>query len=46
MIGSSTRCARRYALPAAHVGPLTDALDPSHFAPFVQFVVGCLKQTE
>src|SRR3954447_10023378 len=38
--------ARRYALPAAHVGPLTDALDPSHFAPFVQFVVGCLKQTE
>jgi SAM-dependent methyltransferase len=38
--------ARRYALPAPHVGPLTDALDPSHFAPFVQFVVGCLKQTE
>ncbi|HEY5858934.1 MAG TPA: SAM-dependent methyltransferase, partial [Actinomycetota bacterium] len=33
--------ARRYALPAAHVGPLTDALGPSHFAPFVQFVVGC-----
>jgi SAM-dependent methyltransferase len=38
--------ARRYELPASHVGPLTDALDPSHFAPFVQFVVGCLKQTE
>jgi SAM-dependent methyltransferase len=37
---------RRYTLPAAHVAPLTDALDLSHFAPFVRFVIGCLKQTD
>jgi len=38
--------ARRYTLPAAYVAPLTDALDLSHFAPFVRFVVGSMKQTE
>ena len=38
--------ARRYTLPAPYVAPLTDALDLSHFAPFVRFVVGSLKQTE
>jgi 2-polyprenyl-3-methyl-5-hydroxy-6-metoxy-1,4-benzoquinol methylase len=38
--------ARRYTLPAPYVAPLTDALDLSHFAPFVRFVVGALKQTE
>ena len=30
--------ARRYTLPAPYVAPLTDALDLSHFAPFVRFV--------
>ena len=40
------RSGRRRRSPVAtrcrppHVGPLTDALDPSHFAPFVRFVVG------
>jgi 2-polyprenyl-3-methyl-5-hydroxy-6-metoxy-1,4-benzoquinol methylase len=38
--------ARRYTLPAPYVAPLTDALDLSHFAPFVRFVLGSLKQTE
>jgi 2-polyprenyl-3-methyl-5-hydroxy-6-metoxy-1,4-benzoquinol methylase len=38
--------ARRYTLPAAYVAPLTDALDLSHFAPFVRFVVGSMKQTD
>ena len=38
--------ARRYTLPAPYIAPLTDALDLSHFAPFVRFVVGSLKQTE
>ena len=38
--------ARRYTLPAPYVAPLTDTLDLSHFAPFVRFVVGSLKQTE
>jgi SAM-dependent methyltransferase len=38
--------ARRYTLPDALVGPLTDALDLSYFAPFVRFVIGCLKQTD
>jgi SAM-dependent methyltransferase len=37
---------RRYTLPAAYVAPLTDALDLSHFAPFVRFVVGSMKQTD
>ena len=37
---------RRYTLPAAHVAPLTDALNLSHFAPFVRFVVGSMKQTD
>jgi 2-polyprenyl-3-methyl-5-hydroxy-6-metoxy-1,4-benzoquinol methylase len=38
--------ARRYALPAAHVAPLTDVVDLSHVAPLVRFVGGTLKQTE
>ena len=37
---------RRYTLPAAYLGPLTDALDLSHFAPFVRFVVGSVKQVD
>jgi 2-polyprenyl-3-methyl-5-hydroxy-6-metoxy-1,4-benzoquinol methylase len=37
---------RRYTLPAAYVGPLVDAVDADHFAPFLQFVVGAVKQTE
>jgi 2-polyprenyl-3-methyl-5-hydroxy-6-metoxy-1,4-benzoquinol methylase len=38
--------ARRYMLPAPYVAPLTDTLDLSHFAPFVRFVLGSLKQTD
>ena len=38
--------ARRYTLPAPYVAPLTDTLDLSHFAPFVRFVLGSLKQTD
>jgi 2-polyprenyl-3-methyl-5-hydroxy-6-metoxy-1,4-benzoquinol methylase len=38
--------ARRYTLPAPYIAPLTDTLDLSHFAPFVRFVLGSLKQTE
>jgi len=37
---------RRYTLPSAYVTPLTDALDLSHFAPFVRFVVGSMQQTD
>jgi hypothetical protein len=36
---------RRYTLPAAYVGPLVDAVDADHLAPFLQFVVGAVKQT-
>jgi 2-polyprenyl-3-methyl-5-hydroxy-6-metoxy-1,4-benzoquinol methylase len=37
---------RRYALPAAFVAPLTDELDLTYFAPFIQAVIGFAKQTD
>ena len=37
---------RRYTLPPGHVAPLTAELDLAHFAPFVQAVVGFVKQTD
>jgi SAM-dependent methyltransferase len=37
---------RRYTLPAGYVAPLVEALDLAHFAPFVRFVVGSMKQTD
>jgi hypothetical protein len=38
--------ARRFTLPAAHVGPLTDELSPDFLAPFARFLVGVGKQTD
>jgi SAM-dependent methyltransferase len=37
---------RRYTLPAAYVGPLTDVLDLEHVTPFARAVVGFVKQTD
>ncbi len=37
---------RRYTLPAASVGPLTDVLDLGHVAPFARAVIGFAKQTD
>jgi SAM-dependent methyltransferase len=37
---------RRYTLPAAYVGPLTDVLDLGHVAPFARMTIGFVKQVE
>src|SRR5690349_13173599 len=37
---------RRYALPAAYVGPLTDPLDLGHVAPFARATIGFVKQAD
>ena len=37
---------RRYTLPAAYVGPLTDVLDLGHMSPVARAVVGFVKQTD
>jgi 2-polyprenyl-3-methyl-5-hydroxy-6-metoxy-1,4-benzoquinol methylase len=38
--------ARRYALPAAYVAPLTDVLDLGHVAPFARATIGLVKQVD
>jgi 2-polyprenyl-3-methyl-5-hydroxy-6-metoxy-1,4-benzoquinol methylase len=37
---------RRYALPDAYVGPLTDVLDLGHVAPFARATIGFVKQVD
>jgi SAM-dependent methyltransferase len=37
---------RRYTLPAAYVGPLTDVLDLGHVAPFARATIGFVKQVD
>jgi 2-polyprenyl-3-methyl-5-hydroxy-6-metoxy-1,4-benzoquinol methylase len=37
---------RRYALPPAHVAPLTDVLDLGHVAPFARATIGFVKQVD
>jgi 2-polyprenyl-3-methyl-5-hydroxy-6-metoxy-1,4-benzoquinol methylase len=42
----ATTAERRYALPAEHVGPLTDVLDLGHVAPFARMTIGLVKQVD
>ena len=37
---------RRYTLPTAYVGPLTDVLDLGHVAPFARATIGFVKQVD
>jgi hypothetical protein len=37
---------RRYTLPAAYVGPLTDVLDLAHVARFARMTIGLVKQVD
>ena len=43
---TATAAQRRYALPAAHVGPLTDPLDLGHVAPFARATIGFVQQAD